>query len=245
MSFRPWRVDGADLLATVSPPEPEKYASLLRIPDTVKETFLGIHQSRSKPANAVGRLTARHEMHAYCTMQHAIVFVDWDTARRLGPRGELATNTLNTEARRIDTAFVRLRQIVADHLKTIDSSDIFRVRWRLYHGWYSGQTKTFDLRAVEKFKSELKTTVINKVSFGAELVAATEMLCGGARMPLYDTVRAGLANPDVLRQKMVDTGLVGDLLQSARSARCPSSNDLRQLAAWFNGGFGSPVGLKV
>ena len=26
---------------------------------------------------------------------------------------------------------------------------------------------------------------------------------------------------------------------------CPSSNDLRQLAACFNGGFGSPVGLKV
>lgn len=152
-------------------------------------------------------------------MQHAIVFVDWDTARRLGPRGELATHTLNIEARRIDTAFARLRRIVADHLETIDSSDIFRVRWRLYHGWYSGQTKTFDLRAVEKFKSELKTITINKVSFGAEVVAATEMLCGGARMPLYDTVRAGLANPDVLRQKMVDTGLVGDLLQSARSAR--------------------------
>ena len=37
-------------------------------------------------------------------------------------------------------------------------------------------------------------------------------------MPLYDTVRAGLVNPRELRQKMVDTGLVADLLQSARSA---------------------------
>ena len=152
-------------------------------------------------------------------MQNAIVFVDWDTARRLGPRDKLPTTKVNTEARRIEDVFVRLRQIVADHLEAINPRGFFRVRWRLYHGWYSGRTKTFDLRAVEVFTAEFRTTTISNVSFGADIVAATTMLCGGARMPLYDTVRAGLANPDELRQKMVDTGLVSDLLQSARSAR--------------------------
>ena len=144
----------------------------------------------------------------------------------MGPRSGAAPNMLKAESRQIDSearrihgVFEILRQIVADHLETIDPSVIFRVRWRLYHGWYSGQTKTFDLRAVEKFTAELKTITINKVSFGADVVAATTMLCGGARMPLYDTVRAAMDGLDELRQKMVDTGLVGDLLQSARSAR--------------------------
>lgn len=152
-------------------------------------------------------------------MQHAIVFTDWDTARRLGPYDKPMTSTLNNEVRRIDAAFACLRQIVADYLKAINPSEIFRVRWRLYHGWYSGRTKTADLRAFEKFTEELKTTTINKISFGADIVAATTMLCGGHRMPLYDTLRPGLADPAKPRQKMVDTGLVGDLLQSARSAR--------------------------
>ena len=33
-------------------------------------------------------------------------------------------------------------------------------------------------------------------------------------------------------------------LASEGAKACPSSNDLRQLAACFNGGFGSPIGLK-
>lgn len=152
-------------------------------------------------------------------MRNAIVFVDWDTARRLGPRNKVPTTDVRTEAGRIDAAFARLREIVAAHLASVDRIDFFRVRWRFYHGWYSGQTKTFDFRAVEQFKRELKTITIGNVSFGADVEVATTMLCGGDRMPLFDTLRAGLDRPEEFRQKMVDTGLVGDLLQSARSAR--------------------------
>ncbi|RYG97597.1 MAG: NYN domain-containing protein [Alphaproteobacteria bacterium] len=151
-------------------------------------------------------------------MRNAIVFVDWDTARRLGPRHKLPAKNINAEARRIDDAFAHLRQVVADTLASIDPREVFRVRWRLYHGWFSGQTKTDDFRAVEAFRADLRTTTIGKISFGADLTVATSMLCGGPRMPLYDTLRAGIDAPGEFRQKMVDTGLVGDLLQSARSA---------------------------
>ena len=152
-------------------------------------------------------------------MRNAIVFVDWDTARRLGPRNALPTAKIKTEAGRIEGVFAHLRRLVAEHLKAIDQQNIIRVRWRLYHGWYAGQTKTFDLRAFEHFTTQLKSTTISNVSFGADIVAATTMLCGGTRMPLLDTLRASLVKPGEMRQKMVDTGLVGDLLQSARSAR--------------------------
>lgn len=66
--------------------------------------------------------------------------------------------------------------------------------------------------------ADLRTTTIGNISFGADLTVATSMLCGGPRMPLYDTLRAGIDAPGEVRQKMVDTGLVADLLQSARSA---------------------------
>lgn len=65
MSFRPGRVDGADLFAAVRLLLSERnIRRCMRISDTVEEIFLGIHQSRSRPANAVGSLTATHEKHA-------------------------------------------------------------------------------------------------------------------------------------------------------------------------------------
>jgi hypothetical protein len=153
-------------------------------------------------------------------MRKAIVFLDWDSARRVAPGPRTPIPDVGRAARQIDDVFAALRPIVASKLTEIDPDKIFRVRWRLYHGWYSGLTKTTDLLAVERFLEDVSTTTINRVSFGADIVVASSLLCGGPRI-LYDTLRQ-LTEPDgqkVTRQKMVDTALVCDLAQSARSAK--------------------------
>ncbi|WP_426014014.1 hypothetical protein [Caulobacter sp. DWR2-3-1b2] len=153
-------------------------------------------------------------------MRSAIIFLDWDTARRLGPRPSIATKDLKRAAREVEGVFNALQPVVAAHLKSVDAKTPFRVRWRLYHGWYTGTSKTDDMRAVEQYRLVARSTVIDLVSFGADIEIADRMLCAGPRMPLFDTLRSQIdGDPGALRQKMVDTGLVGDLLWSVRSAK--------------------------
>lgn len=155
------------------------------------------------------------------SLRHAIVFLDWDTARRITPNPLLPASDIRRAAREIEQVFEALRKIVAAHLTGIDSKSAFRVRWRLYHGWYNGTTKTSDFRAVETFLADAGTIVIDKVSFGSDITMATSLLAGGPRMPLYDSVRERTEKDGrrTIRQKMVDTGLICDLLYSSRSSR--------------------------
>lgn len=155
------------------------------------------------------------------SVRRAIVFLDWDTARRIAPAERVQTPDLKRAARQIEQVFSALQEIVASHLTALDPKSPFRVRWRLYHGWYRGKSKTADYLAVNKFLQEARAIVIKNVSFGTDVEVATSMLIGGQRMPLYDSLRQ-LEEVDgikVVRQKMVDTSLVCDLLQSSRSAR--------------------------
>lgn len=154
------------------------------------------------------------------TVRRAIVFVDWDTARRVLPGERIPINDEKRAARQIERVFESLRRVVADHLTTVDPRALFRVRWRLYHGWYAGKTKTPDYRAVERYLRDATSATINRVSFGVDVAVASSLLSAGKRMPLYDSLRT-LEEPDgekSVRQKMVDTGLTCDLLYSARSA---------------------------
>ena len=155
------------------------------------------------------------------SVRRAIVFLDWDTARRIAPADRVPIRDINHAARHIEKVFSELQKIVASHLTSLDKKSLFRVRWRLYHGWYSGKTKTFDYLALIRFLQETSTIAINNVSFGVDIEVAASMLIGGRRMPLYDSLRQldGDNGTKVIRQKMVDTGLVCDLLQSSRSAR--------------------------
>lgn len=151
----------------------------------------------------------------------AIVFLDWDAARRFGSRPKLDIKRVDHAAREMDDVFVALTSIVAPRLRREDSSALFRVRWRLYHGWHSGTSKTFDLRVVEKFIADFKTIAIGKVSFSSDIVPVSHLLCGGRRMPIQDTLRQ-ITEPDgtkVIRQKMVDGALICDLMQSVRSSK--------------------------
>lgn len=154
-------------------------------------------------------------------IRRVIVFVDWDTARRVVPGPRVPITDVKRAARQIEQVFVALQGIIAAHLQQLDNRSVFRVRWRLYHGWYSGKTKTPDYRAVERYLSEASSKVIGQISFGVDVVVAVNLISGGKRMPLYDSLRQ-LTEPDgsiVVRQKMVDTALTCDLLQSTRSAR--------------------------
>jgi hypothetical protein len=155
------------------------------------------------------------------SVRRAIVFLDWDTARRIAPANRVPTTDLKRAARQIEPVFSALQEIVASHLTALDPKSPFRVRWRLYHGWYSGKTKTFDYHAVDRFLQDAHPNVIKNISFGTDVEVATKMLIGGERMPLYDSLRQlEEANGTlVIRQKMVDTCLVCDILQSSRSAR--------------------------
>jgi len=152
--------------------------------------------------------------------RHAIVFLDWDTARRVTPEPRVPINDVRRASHQIDRIFAALQNIIAGKLRSIDSKSIFRVRWRLYHGWYEGKTKTTDFAAIEKYLLDAKTHVIGNISFGNEIVVACALLAQGKRAQLYDSKRRIEKNGQiVVRQKMVDTGLVCDLLHSVRISK--------------------------
>jgi len=83
---------------------------------------------------------------------------------------------------------------------------------RLYHGWYRGKTKTDERRELDIFCAKNRNQrVLKNVSFSPEIFFGDQLLCGGQRCAIYDTlrVREGKFEPE---QKMVDTSLISDIL---------------------------------
>jgi hypothetical protein len=122
---------------------------------------------------------------------------------------------------RVDLAGRSLRAVqdcLAQILKERDSTALYRVTLRLYHGWYRGRTKTDDRLEIERWLlRESVQRVLDTVSFTPGLEFNDMLLCGGDRQALFDTLRRREDGTD--EQKMVDTALVSDLLQFARSQR--------------------------
>ncbi|MFY3307791.1 hypothetical protein [Achromobacter ruhlandii] len=143
------------------------------------------------------------------TMHRTVVYVDWDTARRLDSRRENSTKG-------IERAFEQLRRAISCSLSRKDSKAQFRIYWRIYHGWHSGKTKTIDRKLFEEYVLNAQSTTINRVSFSTEFIYSGDELCGTHRAPIYDTLRKK-RDSDVTSQKMVDTMLACDLLNLARS----------------------------
>lgn len=96
---------------------------------------------------------------------------------------------------------------------------------RLYHGWFSGLKPTENRRAIEKISNEsLLPNVIGKVHFnwnrifGDTLISASDVrLHPRLKIHLPNTLRKNLNSTQELREKMVDSALICDLLSSARS----------------------------
>lgn len=143
------------------------------------------------------------------TMNRTVVYLDWDTVRRLDPKRERSKES-------IGRVFERLQPAIAQALQGRERNANFRVHWRVYHGWHQGKTKTADRRAFEGFVAEAGSRTIGGVSFSADFTFSGELACVSSRGPVYDTLRTDPATGK-LGQKMVDTLLACDLLHSARS----------------------------
>lgn len=140
----------------------------------------------------------------------ALVFVDWDSARRISSSGRI-----KRPQREIENAIEALQDEVA---KLLCGGEVYRVFWRIYHGWHEGTKATRDRTFFESFVGNYRSRSIGKISFGQNFAYGDEMLCQSWRSPLRFTLRKRSdRNGDERVQKMVDTALVSDLLQAARS----------------------------
>ncbi|MDS1138952.1 hypothetical protein RE432_00790 [Pusillimonas sp. SM2304] len=142
-------------------------------------------------------------------MHRTVVYVDWDTARRLDFRRENTTKG-------IERAFEKLHRAISKSLTRKDPKAQFRIYWRIYHGWYTGKTKTLDRRLFEQYANTARSATIDRVSFSTDFKYSGDDLCGTHRIPIYDTLRHS-RDPSVSSQKMVDTMLACDLLHLART----------------------------
>lgn len=143
------------------------------------------------------------------TMHKTVVYVDWDTARRLDSRREKSTAG-------IERAFEKLHRAISRSLTRKDTKAQFRVYWRIYHGWHAGKTKTADRRLFEQYANTARSTTIDRVSFSTDFSYSGDDLCGTHRAPVYDTLRLN-RDSGAVSQKMVDTMLACDLLHLART----------------------------
>jgi hypothetical protein len=109
----------------------------------------------------------------------------------------------------------KLQTGIANYISSIDDKSIYRVNWRFYHGWHRGKTKTADRLIFEKYLFTVRSRTIRRVSFGADFSFSEMLCCGSRRSPILDTLRLD-QDTGRLRQKMVDTGLICDLLQRAK-----------------------------
>lgn len=143
------------------------------------------------------------------TMNRTLVYVDWDTARRLDPRRE-------DSLKGIERAFDSLQNAISRTLHRRDRRASFRVYWRIYHGWHRGKTKTRDRLLFEKYAQSTSARTIENVSFSTNFAFSGDLACDSKRSPVLDTLRVD-RQTGLESQKMVDTLLACDLLHSARS----------------------------
>jgi hypothetical protein len=147
------------------------------------------------------------------------VFVDWQS--QISNAGQKITADKN---RRALSTLEYVTQRVASTLIKNGEADIYRVDIRLYHGWHRGLTPTENFEGIKEMLSNRMVPLsIENVSFdwsnpfGHTLSDAFEhRKHRRLKIHLPDTLREDLERPGREREKMVDTALVCDVLQSAR-----------------------------
>jgi hypothetical protein len=148
-------------------------------------------------------------------VQSALVFVDWDSSRRI----------VNSGQKKRRDAIIGIEQAIETLQDTVvkiigDSGNSIRVSWRIYHGWHEGQTPTADRRLFERFIDQYTSRRVGTISFGRSFAFGDNILCASLRSPLRDTVRRRqneTTGKRELYQKMVDTALISDLLHASRT----------------------------
>src|SRR5262245_51572753 len=146
-------------------------------------------------------------------------FVDWQSqmfnARQLAEQ---------RPERRAEKTMTYVLNTVAEVLLETGAADIFSVELRLYHGWYRGLTPTDNRKSVEAvLVGDTSRGTVEKVRFhqtqpfGDTLLEAYEhRKHPRLKIHLPDTLRQDLDGDGRLREKMVDSALSCDVLQSAR-----------------------------
>lgn len=156
-------------------------------------------------------------------IKRAIAFVDWNTAMFASEAKASAARKQSSHVSAVaaEKTLRHVERIVSEHLERADAASRFRVRLRLYAGWYSGKTRTpyFDgvSRIVGAYASGVRWYNSRRVAFdggydGIQL--GDRLACVPGRLAkngvhLLDTVRRLDGES---REKMVDTALVVDLL---------------------------------
>ncbi|MGO8500981.1 hypothetical protein AB9F35_05740 [Rhizobium leguminosarum] len=149
------------------------------------------------------------------------LFVDWNNQLRECPK-----DLLEDPVERCRFAINRVGKITTKILCNYESSTVFRVRVRLYHGWTSGITQTENRRAFSRVAELLnpddifpspRVVALSEVEFGDRLIDALPIRENpGLRIHLPNTLRRQRGGSDPV-EKMVDTALASDLLSWARS----------------------------
>lgn len=148
------------------------------------------------------------------------VFIDLDSARRIKrPAWRAGTERDVSWAFRkimVTDLFSTLQDRISALVSSVvGSSPVQVVATRLYHGWHRGSTATDDYRLWKDARTSFTAHRYKQVVYLPDVYFGNELLCGGERMPLYDTLRRGDDGTD--RQKMVDSAIIADLLQLTRS----------------------------
>lgn len=147
------------------------------------------------------------------------MFVDLDSARRFKrpPWSSEKESSISFTRRSnfIVDLFTEFQMRVTSALVAIyPKKHVVVTGTRIYHGWHRGTTPTEDRRVWEKARMDFSPYVTSRASYLPDLSFGNELICGGARVPLFDTLRS---IDGVERQKLVDTALVADLLCYTRT----------------------------
>lgn len=160
----------------------------------------------------------------------AAAFVDWHA--QLINSGAIG-NPVAPRAAQIALDFVASQ--IALVLEDIDKQSYFSVTMKLYHGWHRGLTATANYTAIRNIVGNnlapqrvRRVTYDWKQPFGCILSDALDhRLHPNIRVHLPNTLRAGIDDPNVDREKMTDTALACDVLSAVRS----SPEDIRLILA--------------
>ncbi|WP_159017580.1 hypothetical protein [Cognatiluteimonas profundi] len=149
----------------------------------------------------------------------AQVFIDLDSARRFKrPPWDVEREhsiSFKTRVAFVVDLFTEMQMKITAAMVGLRPADRVTVRnSRLYHGWHRGTTPTDDRRIWEEASRHFRPYTTSRASFLPDISFGNDLICGGARSPIFDTLRN---YSGVDRQKLVDTALVADLLCFTRT----------------------------